>query len=107
MFARKGVGPQLEPPRRPKGLTRSCWPTRSVEASVLRYIGTVRRDKVPFQLFVAPTRFPLTVTSATLDVGCLPKRVDTVANAIVPRGVFGTAVSFKSELCAARRQLHT
>ncbi|CBN79144.1 conserved unknown protein [Ectocarpus siliculosus] len=44
-FARRGGGPRLEPPRPPKRPTRPCWPTPSVEASVLRYIETVREEK--------------------------------------------------------------
>ncbi|CAN0040980.1 unnamed protein product [Ectocarpus sp. 8 AP-2014] len=44
-FARRGEGPRLEPPRPPERPTRPRWPTPSVEASVLRYIETVREEK--------------------------------------------------------------
>ncbi|CAM9715266.1 unnamed protein product [Ectocarpus fasciculatus] len=44
-FARRGEGPRLEPPRPPKRPTRPRWPTSSVEASVLRYVETVRQEK--------------------------------------------------------------
>ena len=47
-FAPKGVGPLLEPPRPPKGPTKPCWPTRTIGASALRYVGTVRQEKVTF-----------------------------------------------------------
>eukprot|EP00904_Undaria_pinnatifida_P012546 jgi/Undpi1/8421/HiC_scaffold_25.g10889.m1 len=64
-FARKGLRPQLEAPRPPKAPTRSHWPTRSVEASVLRYIGLVRREKVGWWLFF----FFLAVSRGRLDGG--------------------------------------
>ncbi|CAM9779163.1 unnamed protein product, partial [Ectocarpus sp. 4 AP-2014] len=54
-FARRGQGPRLEPPRPPKRPTRPRWPTPSVEASVLRYVETVRQEKGDGLASAAPT----------------------------------------------------